>query len=225
MTARQRRWYRGPIVRGWRVFPVVPLSACTALLASGCGATRQDAHEAKGAFTMKVVHSSFPSSQAIARPTRLELLVRNTSTRTVPNVAVTLDSFYYTENYPELAADKRPVWVVEQGPGAIPARPVESQAVSPPGGGQTAYVNTWALGPLAPGRTQTFLWRVVPVKAGLHTVRFTVAAGLAGKAKGQLASGGPVQGQFTADIAAAPPLTHVNPSTGRIAVGAYPLTP
>ena len=25
-----------------------------------------------------------------------------------------------------------------------------------PGGGQTAYVNTWALGPLAPGHTQTF---------------------------------------------------------------------
>jgi hypothetical protein len=193
--------------------------------ASGCGAARQDAHEVKGAFTMKVVHSSFPPRQAIARPTRLELQVRNTGARSVPNVAVTLDSFYYTEKYPELATDKRPVWVVEAGPGAIPTRPVQSQAISPPGGGQTAYVNTWALGPLAPGRTQTFLWQVVPVKAGPHTVHFTVAASLAGRAKAQLASGGPVQGQFTADIAPAPPATHVDPSTGRVTAGALPLLP
>ena len=58
----------------------------------------------------------------------------------------------------------------------------ESQEVSPPGGGETAYVNTWALGPLDAGSTRTFVWQVVPVKAGLHTVHYTVAAGLAGKA-------------------------------------------
>ena len=67
--------------------------------------------------------SSRPASrprQSIARPSRLELLVRNTGTRTVPNVAVTIDSFAYATNYPELAANKRPIWVVEQGPGKIP---------------------------------------------------------------------------------------------------------
>jgi hypothetical protein len=195
------------------------------LLISGCGGSRQDVHEAKGAFTMNVVHSSFPATQAMARPTRLELVVRNTGSATAPDVAVTLDSFYYTESYPELAANKRPVWVVEEGPGAIPTRPVESQAVSPPGGGQTAYVNTWALGPLAPGHTQRFLWQVVPVKAGAHTVHYTVAAGLAGKATAQLASGAAVQGQLTANVAAAPPTTHVDPSTGRVIAGAYSAIP
>jgi hypothetical protein len=236
--------YRGPIVRGRpRVFSLVSrryggvrrvrgaLSATlgvllAALLASGCGGgARQDSHEPAGAFTMQVVHASFPVSQSIARPARLELQVRNTGPRTAPNVAVTLDSFYYTENYPELAVNKRPVWVIERGPGAIAKPPVESQVVSPPGGGQTAYVNTWALGPLAPGSTRTFLWRVTPVKAGLHTVHFTVAAGLAGKAKAELASGGPVQGQLTASIAPAPPAMHVDPSTGQIVSGAYPLIP
>ena len=143
----------------------------------------------------------------------------------MPNVAVTLDSFYYTEHYPELASDKRPVWVVERGPGAIAAPPVQTQSVSPPGGGQTAYVNTWALGPLAPGRTQTFLWRVVPVKAGRHTVHFTVAAGLAGKARAELASGGPVQGLLSADIAPIPPARHVDPHTGKVVPGQFPLTP
>jgi hypothetical protein len=203
----------------------VLLGACATLAASGCGGARQDAHEPKGTFAMKVVRASFPANQAIARQTQLELAVRNTGTRTAPAVAVTLDSFYYTENYPELAANKRPIWVVESGPGPQAKRPVQSQAVSPPGGGQTAYVNTWALGPLAPGQTQTFRWRVAPVKAGVHTVHYIVAAGLAGNARGALAAGGPVQGQLTADVAAAPPKTHVDPATGRVVAGTYPAVP
>jgi hypothetical protein len=201
------------------------LSACVALLAAGCGGARQDAHEPQGGFAVRVVKASFPAHQSVARPTHLELRVRNTGTRIVPNVAVTVDSFYYTENYPELADNKRPIWAIEEGPGAIPKRPVPTQAVSPPGGGQTAYVNTWALGPLAPGHTQTFLWRVMPVKPGLHTVRFTVAAGLAGKARAQTADGALPTGHFTVDIAPQPPANHVDPETGQIVSGAYPLAP
>ncbi len=237
------RWYRGAIVRGGRKgFCAVPhrargvprraprasalAAAGCALLVAGCGSgTRQDAGEPAGTFAMQVLHASFPAAQSIARQTRFVLPVRNTGTRTVPNVAVTIDSFDYTSNYPELAADKRPVWVIERGPGAIASPPVETDQVSPPGGGQTAYVNTWALGALAPGATRTFIWRVVPVKAGTYTVHYTVAAGLAGKAKARLSSGGPVQGQFAVDIAPAPKLTHVNPNTGRVEVGQYPATP
>jgi hypothetical protein len=196
------------------------------LIAAGCGSgARQDAREPKDTFTLAVAHSAFPVKQSIARPTSLVLGVRNTGARTAPNVAVTLDSFYYTSHYPELAANKRPVWVVERGPGAIPSRPVESEAVSPPGGGQTAYVNTWALGPLGPGDTRTFVWRVVPVKAGVHRVDYTVAAGLAGRATAQLASGGPVQGHFTVYITAVPPARHVNPNTGQVVPGPYPPRP
>jgi hypothetical protein len=202
----------------------VPLAG---LLTSGCGGgARQDAGEPARAFTAQVVHASFPAKQSIARPAHLELRVRNTGAKTMPNVAVTLNSFNYTERpYPEQADNKRPIWVVEQGPGAIAKPPVPSQAVSPAGGGQTAYVNTWALGPLAPGHTQTFRWRVMPVKAGQYTVHFIVAAGLAGKAKAQLSSGAPVQGQFTADISPAPAAKHVDPYTGRIVPGALPLLP
>jgi hypothetical protein len=201
-------------------------AALIGVIAGGCGSgARQDAREPKGTFTLAVVHAAFPRKQSIARPTNLVLIVGNTGTRTVPNVAVTLDSFYYTSHFPELAANKRPVWVVERGPGAIPSRPVESEAVSPPGGGQTAYVNTWALGPLAPGHTRTFLWHVVPVKAGVHTVHYTVAAGLAGRATAQLTSGGPVAGHFTVYTAAVPPARHVNPNTGQVVPGPYPPGP
>lgn len=215
--------YRGVIVRGRdRVYPALLFGACAVLVASGCGGARQDAGEHTGTFTLKVVHASFPARQSMVRPASLTLEIRNTGAHTAPNVAVSVDSFAYTSDYPNLASDKRPVWVVEQGPGAIAGPPVQSQAVSPPGGAQTVYVDTWSLGPLAAGHTATFRWKVTPVKAGVHTVHFTVAAGLAGKAKAQLASGGAVQGSFTADIAPRPPDRHIDPSTGRIVAGAYP---
>jgi hypothetical protein len=151
--------------------------------------------------------------------------VANVGTSTAPNVAVTINSFNYASNYPELASTQRPVWVVDAGPGDIPARPAQSQAISPPGGSQTNYVNTWALGALPPRGVQTFRWRVVPVKAGLYTVRYTVAAGLAGKAKAVSPSGGPVQGRFTVFITKAPPPRHVNPNTGQVEPGPYPYSP
>jgi hypothetical protein len=209
----------------WRA-STLALLAAGALALAGCGGgTRQDASERAGTFAMQVVHPSFPTAQSIARQTRFVLPVRNTGTRTVPNVAVTIDSFDYTSSYANLADDKRPVWAIEQGPGAVASPPVESEEISSPGGGQTAYVNTWALGALAPGKTRTFVWRVVPVKSGSYTVHYTVAAGLSGKAKARLASGGLVQGQFTAEIAGTPALTHVNPDTGRVEPGEFPSSP
>ena len=193
------------------------------LAVSGCGGlARQDAHEHAATFTLKVLHASFPAKQSMVRPASLALEIRNTGAHTVPTVAVSVDSFAYTSDYPHLASDQRPVWIIEQGPGPISDPPVQSVAVSPPGGAGTAYVNTWALGPLAAGHTAIFRWKVTPVTAGVHTVHFTVAAGLAGKAKAQLASGGPVRGSFTADIAPAPPSKHIDPSTGRIVAGTYP---
>jgi hypothetical protein len=201
------------------------LATC-ALLASGCGGgAHQDANEPSGTFKLQVLRASFPNVQSIARPTRLELLVHNAGTGAAPNVAVTLDSFYYTETFPELAASQRPVWIIDRGPGAIPARPASSQAVTPPGGGLTAYVNTWALGRLAPGATRMFSWRVVPVKPGIHTVHFALAAGLAGKARAVSTSGGALQGGFTVSISPAPPARHVDPNTGQVVPGRFPLVP
>jgi hypothetical protein len=252
VTGRHHRWYRGAIVRGRRKgFSVVPRRTrgalvrahaagraralhapatvavlASALLLAGCGGgTRLDAAEHAATYTLKIVHASFPAAQSIARQTKFKLEVKNTGASTVPVVAVTIDAFDYTSNYAELAANKRPVWAIERGPGAIASPPVESQEVSVPGGAQTAYVNTWALGALAPGKTHTFVWRVVPVKSGSYTVHYSVVAGLSGKAKARLASGAPVQGQLAVDIAAAPKLTHVNPNTGSVEVGEFPATP
>jgi hypothetical protein len=204
----------------------VALAACGVLLgalAGGCGGSERNAHEAKGTYKVEVLGAHFPAKQAIAQNTRLALIVRNAGAQTIPNVAVTLDSFYYTSTYPKLSSSKRPVWIVNTGPGAVSTRPVQSEEVNPPGGGETAYVNTWALGALAPGKSRRFVWRVTPVKAGLHTVHYAVSADLDGRALAQLAGGGRAAGRFVAHVAPLPPPTHVNPETGRIAAGAPPV--
>jgi hypothetical protein len=192
-----------------------------ALLAAGCGGTRQDAHEPAQLYRMQVLAASFQPKQWVAKPTTMGLLVRNNGLRTVPNVAVTVDSFSYASNFPELAARKRPIWVIEQGPGRNAHPPVESVEVSKPGNAQTAYVNTWALGPLPPRSTALFRWVVVPVKPGSYTVHYRVAAGLAGKAKA-ISLRGPLAGRFDVLIAPKPPSRHVDPNTGKVVPGPAP---
>lgn len=208
------------------MLPVGALAVCGVLLAalaSGCGASERNAREVKGIYTVEVLRAHFPAKQEIAHDTRLALIVRNAGAKTIPNVAVTLDSFYYTSTYPKLSVSKRPVWIVNTGPGATAiGPPVQSEEVNPPGGGETAYVNTWALGALAPGKSKRFVWKVTPVKAGLHTVHYSVAAGLDGKALARMAGGGRPAGRFVALIAPLPQATHVNPETGKIAAGPNP---
>lgn len=204
---------------------VAALCLALALLASGCGdGTARNAREPKATYPVEVTAVRFPTKQAVARDTALVLVVRNAGTRTIPNVAVTLDSFYYTSTYPNLASNKRPVWIVNRGPGPVPQIPVNTEEVNSPGGAETAFVNTWALGRLAPGKSQRFVWMVTPVKSGIHTVHYTVAADLDGKARARLAGGGLVTGSLVASIAPRPPKTHVNPQTGEIAAGPNPVS-
>jgi hypothetical protein len=209
-------------VRGSRVSAAVLLSALGALAGSllgGCGGTSQDAGEPSGSFPIQILRVSFPRRQAIPSGTRLALTVRNVGPRTIPNLAVTVDSFSYTSPYPGLADPKRPVWIIDEGPGARPVRSAESARLDPAGAGQTAYVNTWALGPLRPGGIRTFRWRLTPVTAGLHRVSFLFAAGLAGRARAVFTNGRPARGRILVHIAPAPPATHVDPETGRVVPG------
>ncbi|HWX88499.1 MAG TPA: hypothetical protein VNX67_10015 [Solirubrobacteraceae bacterium] len=207
-------------------FSIGALAVCGVLLgvlASGCGGSERNAREVRGVYTVEVLRGRFPARQQIASDTRLALIVRNTGAKTIPNVAVTLDSFYYTSTYPKLSSRKRPVWIVNTGPSTnLIGPPVQSEEVNPPGGGETAFVNTWALGALAPGKSKRFIWKVTPVKAGLHVVHYTVEAGLDGKALARLASGRRAVGAFVAVIAPRPKPTHVNPETGKVEQGPTP---
>jgi hypothetical protein len=197
-------WYVRAAVEGsggiaWR--PLLPCAAAVALAAGGCGGgSRQDASEPSGVFRVAVVDARFPAQQRLAEPERMVIAVKNTGSQTVPDVAVTVDSFGATSQQPDLAASERPVWVVDDGPR----------------GGTTAYVNTWALGALRPGHVHRFTWRVTAVQSGTHTLKWQVAAGLNGKAKATLAGNRAPAGSFTVDISERPPASHVDPETGAV---------
>jgi hypothetical protein len=203
---------------------VVLLGVCAVSaggLAGGCGEAQQDAHEPRGSFSVAVARASFPVIQAVSRPALLALTVRNTSARTLPDVSVAVSSFSYISSYPNLASRERPVWIVDRGPGTIPDPPVETIQVNQPGSGTTATANIWALGPLAPGTSRSFVWHVTPIKPGLHRVSYLVYAGLNGRSRALLAGGHVVAGSFKVVIASRPPRTHVDPQTGKVVPGPY----
>jgi hypothetical protein len=127
--------------------------------------------------------------------------VRNSDTKTVGNLAVTIEpGFTMRSNREDLADPNRPVWIVDDGPV----------------GGGTAYTNTWALGALKAGETRRFVWKVTPVRPGTHEVRFRVAAGLNGKAKAQTQGGGAPEGSFNVTVSSKPSQATVDPETGAV---------
>jgi hypothetical protein len=187
------------------------------LALAGCGGqARQDANEPTGNFTVDVPVAKFPSSQRLAEHTHLVIAVRNTGTKTIPNIAVTIrgpkagvaaQAFGgLLAETPGLANRSRPIWVVDRAPGPCGYACTSGGA----GGAATAYTNTWALGSLKPGKTATFDWGVTAIKAGTHVIEYQVAAGLNGKAKAVLAGGGQPKGTFTVKISSAPQQSFVN---------------
>ena len=179
----------------------VPCAIGAALAVAGCGGgTRQDADEPSGTFQVAVVRASFPARQHLAKSERFVIAVRNTGSRAVPDLGVTVDSFASRSEQAGLADPSRAVWIIDDGPR----------------GGDTAYTNTWALGSLAPGQTRRFVWKVTAVQAGTHTVKWEIAAGLNGKAKATLAGNRAPSGSITVDISDRPAQSRVDPKTGEV---------
>ncbi|MBI5104221.1 MAG: hypothetical protein HZB46_04415 [Solirubrobacterales bacterium] len=192
------------------------MTAAAALAAgplAGCGGgERQDADEPSGTFKVEVVKASFPKKQRLAKQAELRVVVRNADTKTVPNVAVTITSddaknptggFSTTSSRADLADARRPIWIVDRGPR----------------GGDTAYVGTWALGPLRAGQQREFVWKVTAIQPGTHKVRYRVAAGLDGKAKAEGGGGGAASGSFEVAVSDKPSQASVDPDTGDVVRG------
>jgi hypothetical protein len=175
-------------------------TAVVAFAVAGCGGGRQDANEPSGTFTMHVVKASFPSSQSLAEQQALTIAVKNTDSRAIPDLAVTVDSFSTRSQQPGLADPNRAVWIVDVAPA----------------GGTTAYTNTWVLGSVPPGATRTFTWKVTAVQPGTHTIKYRVAAGLNGKARAKVDGQDHYQGTFTVDISGKPAQSTVDPNTGKV---------
>jgi len=170
--------------------------AVSLLALAGCGDERQDAEAPSGQFAVEVTDASFPARQRIAEPTTLKLEVANRGDRAVPNLAVTVETepssegeapaaFAEAREDATLADASRPVWILDEGPA----------------GGGSAYVNTWAVGPLAKGQARTVEWKVTAVEPGSYTVRWRLAPALEGDAE---LAGGRTKGQFAVTISDEP---------------------
>jgi hypothetical protein len=167
---------------------------------AGCGGgERQDENEREGNFPVEVVEAKFPEDQKLAKSSNLVITVRNAGRETIPNIALTVDGFDRREKNADLADPNRPVFALNGVQVEIAGFPEAKDAS--PRGCDTAYVNTWACGPLRPNQQKTFRWSVTAVHAGDFTVDWRVAAGLDGKAKAVLPGGGPTpRGSFSGTI-------------------------
>jgi hypothetical protein len=180
----------------------------TALGLSACGGgERQDEDEPEGRFEVEVVEATFPTKQKLAKRSNLVITLRNAGDRTIPNIAVTVDGFGKRRDNPDLADPNRPVFVINGWPKEIGGFPESKEAA--PEGCDSAYVNTWACGRLKAGDEKSFRWSVTAVDAGDFKIKYTVAAGLDGKAKAVDVSGNRPTGVFTGIVSDAPPDTRV----------------
>jgi len=181
-------------LRGWSV------AALCLLAVAGCGGgERQDENEPEGNFAVEVVDAKFPENQKLAKSSDLVVTVRNAGDDTIPNIAMTVNGLDRRVTDPDLADPNRPVFALNGVQVEIAGFPEAKDAA--PRGCDTAYVNTWACGPLRPNQQKTFRWSVTAVQAGNFNVRWRVAAGLDGKAKAVAVRGGPApRGRFSGTI-------------------------
>ena len=176
------------------------VSALT-LAGAGCGQQRQDADAPSGRFDLDVTGASFPARQQLAEPATLALEVVNRGERAVPNLALTVETepragqapvaFARRRDDPALADSARPVWIVDEGPA----------------GGDSAYSNTWAVGPLGRGQTRTVAWKLTAVQRGRYTVAWRLAPALVGDVE---LGAGRTEGEFAVTIADGPVAARVD---------------
>jgi hypothetical protein len=185
---------------------VAVATSTVGLVACGSG-ERQDENEEAGDYRVEVVDASFPQKQSLARKSSLVIKVRNADRKTVPNIAVTVDGFTVRERNASLSDPNRPQFAINGEPVSIGGFPEAKEAG--PRGGETAYVGTWALGPLKAGQEKTFRWTVTAVKAGAYRIKYEVSAGLDGKAKAVDSAGTRPSGLFVGTVSDKPPQTRI----------------
>jgi hypothetical protein len=185
---------------------LLALSCAVAVIGCGGGA-RQDANEPDANFPVEVVSATFPAKQQLAQTSRLVITVENTGKEAVPNLAVTVKGLDYRATQSGLSDPSRPRFAVNGVPREIGGFPEAKDAA--PLGCDTAYVNTWACGPLKPGKQTKLVWEVTPVKAGAFEISWRVAAGLNGNAKAVAAGGGAPTGKLSGTVSRAAPQVRI----------------
>jgi hypothetical protein len=186
-----------------RTLHLAIVGVCIVGLGACGGGERQDEGAPEGDFRVETT-ADFPSKQSVGKTSNLVITVANAETdKTLPNVAVTVNGLTTRVDNPNLADPNRPVFVFNGEPvevgGLSDAKPIT------PEGGDTAFTNTWALGPIKPGQRKQFRWKLTAVRPGPYDINYKVAAGLYGKAKAVDPEGNAPSGQFKGTIARATP--------------------
>jgi hypothetical protein len=195
------------------------LSFVAAIGLGACGGGDPSSREPSGTFRVNVTRASFPAQQHVAGTADLVLAVANASDEAIPQLSVTIwtgtggagaskaeGAFSVRLSDRRLASANRPVWLPDPDfPKLLEGGVTPANAASAPSAGAVAaQTDTYTFGPLAPGRSRTIDWRVTPVRTGVYNVHYSLAAGLAGKAKAVTASGDPAGGEFRVTIDSAP---------------------
>lgn len=184
------------------------LAVSSALALGACGGgERQDEDEPEGSYPVEVVEARFPLDQRLARRSELRIRVRNAGSRTIPNIAVTLEGLGQRAANRNAADPTRPVFVINGEPKEVATFADSTEQA--PSGGETAYVGTWALGRLRPGEERTFRWNVTAVRPGPFRLRYRVSAGLDGRARAVAAGRRLTRGTFAGTIDSTPPDTRI----------------
>src|SRR5215217_7757686 len=82
----------GMFARAVSALRLIPVLLAALVAVSGCGGESQDADEPDGTYRLEVADASFPAQQSIAEKTAMKIAVRNPGRRTVPHVAVTVET-------------------------------------------------------------------------------------------------------------------------------------
>lgn len=182
--------------------------AAAGLAACGSGSTLSD--EPSGSYRVDVTRASFTARQHISAATDLVLAIRNDGTETIPELAVTVwtgaGGVGSSKAQGAFSTPDGPVWATAAGypkflaPGTSP----DELDAAPSAGAEAAPTNTYVFGELDAGRSRTIVWRVIPVRAGTHTINYAVAAGAQGGADAVTASGARPTGRFCVRIADSP---------------------
>jgi hypothetical protein len=191
------------------------------LLAAGCGsrtskADSQDKSEPAGDYQVKLISADFPLDQKLAKDSTMMIVVKNAGTKRVPDISVTIKcpgpglggSFNTVVSDSDVADPERPQFIVDRIPTANPrkAPPLDPAPLER----SSAFVDTYPLGPLDPGRTARFRWDVTAVKAGPFRLCWRVNAGLYGKAKAIAASDSkPISGEFKGEVSNKAPAARI----------------
>jgi hypothetical protein len=193
-----------------------------ALAACGGDEESQADNEPVGEFPVEVSSATFPARQRLGETSDLVLEVENAGDETIPDLAITLwtgdekadGPFNLRSEQEGLADPNRPVWILENDYPKLLTDDIDPAELDdePTAGAETAAVNTYAFGPVAPGDSLSAVWRVTAVEGGTYTVHYEVAGGIDGNAKAVTADGSPVEGEFVATISTKPPNTRVTDS-------------